>query len=149
CLLGHPAVAEALAVVRSEPKRLVAYVVPAPGPTLDPAELRRLVADALPDYMVPSTFVTLAALPLNANGKVDRRALPDPGPVAGTAYVEPRTEHERVLTDVWRAVLPVERVGVEDNFFELGGDSILSIQVVSRARQAGLEIASRDLFLHQ
>jgi amino acid adenylation domain-containing protein/non-ribosomal peptide synthase protein (TIGR01720 family) len=148
-LLAEPDVAEAVVVARQDPggpKRLVGYVVPAPGG--DPSRLRERLAATLPDYMVPAAFVTLAALPLNANAKVDRRALPDPAPEAGPDFVEPRTDAERALADIWRSVLRVPEVGVEDNFFSLGGDSILSIQVVSRARAAGLELTPRDLFAH-
>ncbi len=153
-LLRHDDVAEAVAVVRQEDlghQRLVAYLVPAPGATVSPAALRGIVGDALPDYMVPSAFVMLDELPLNPNGKLDRKALPAPD-VAGAlapGYVEPRTDGERILTGIWAEVLGVERVGVEDNFFELGGDSILSIQVVSRARRAGLDLMPRDVFRHQ
>src|SRR5439155_13593980 len=127
--------------------RLVAYLVRA-GSVEPPApELRALVAQTLPDYMVPAAFVTLEALPLNPNGKLDRRALPAPEfAAAASAYVAPRNDTERMLADIWAQVLRVERVGVEDNFFELGGDSILSIAVVSRARQAGLGLMPRDLF---
>jgi non-ribosomal peptide synthase protein (TIGR01720 family) len=101
--------------------------------------------------MVPSAFVTLDALPLSPNGKLDRKALPAPDLGAGVAgaYVAPRTEAEAVLAGIWAEVLGVDGVGVEDNFFELGGDSILSIQVVSRARQAGLRFVAKDLFLNQ
>ncbi|GHG32198.1 MULTISPECIES: non-ribosomal peptide synthetase [Amycolatopsis] len=141
-LSAHPDVTEAVVVARD--RRLVAYVVTAGKP-----DLRAWLQRDLPDYMVPSAFVTLDALPLSANGKVDRQALPEPAaePVAG--YVPPRTETERVLAEVWADVLGVPGVGVEDNFFELGGDSILSIQVVSRARRHGLALTPRDLFAHQ
>src|SRR2546427_12437212 len=99
--------------------------------------------------MVPSAFVVLDALPLSPNGKLDRRALPAPDPSAlmGAGYVAPRTDAERALAGIWAEVLGVAQVGVEDNFFELGGDSILSIQVVSRARAAfGVDISPRALF---
>ncbi|MGV9360692.1 amino acid adenylation domain-containing protein, partial [Amycolatopsis sp. NPDC003731] len=141
-LAAHPDVTETVVVARD--RRLVAYVVTAGKP-----DLRAWLQRDLPDYMVPSAFVTLDALPLSANGKVDRQALPEPAaqPVAG--YVPPRTETERVLAGVWADVLGVPGVGVEDNFFELGGDSILSIQVVSRARRHGLALTPRDLFAHQ
>ncbi|MDQ4031719.1 MAG: amino acid adenylation domain-containing protein, partial [Actinomycetota bacterium] len=149
----HQDVAEAVAVVREEDsghKRLVAYLVPTPGATTDPAMLRGFVAQVLPDYMVPAAFVVLDQLPLNPNGKLDRRALPVPnmGPALPSGYVEPRTKTERVLVDIWAEVLGVDRIGVESNFFELGGDSILSIQVVSRARKAGLSLLPRDVFRH-
>ncbi|HEY2194794.1 MAG TPA: non-ribosomal peptide synthase/polyketide synthase, partial [Actinomycetospora sp.] len=154
-LVQHPGVARALVVARGDrpdATRLVAYVVPAGG-TVPPAaaELRELLAGSLPDYMVPSAFVTLGELPLSPNGKLDRRALPapDPGVAVGAGYVAPRTETERALTRIWAEVLGVDPVGVEDNFFALGGDSILSIQVVSRARQAGFRLTSRDVFRHQ
>jgi len=154
-LLDHPEVADAVVVAREdEPgrKRLVAYLVPAAGAQLpDTADLRAFLAQTLPDYMVPSAFVTLDELPLSPNGKLDRKALPAPDLSAAHAggYVPPRTDAERTLAEIWAEVLGVEQVGVEDNFFELGGDSILSIQVVSRARAAGLSLMPRDLFLHQ
>ena len=152
-LLGHPEVAEAVVVAREDGgrKRLVAYVVPAPDRAPDPAELRAHLAQTLPDYMVPQAFVTLDRLPLSPNGKLDRRALPapDPAAAAGAGYVAPRTDAEATLAGIWSEVLGVAQVGVEDNFFELGGDSILSIGVVSRARQAGLSLMPKDLFVHQ
>jgi aryl carrier-like protein len=128
-------------------KRLVGYVVPRPGATVEPAGLRDFLAGSLPDYMVPSAIVVLDALPVSRNGKLDRRALPAPEWSSGEAgQVAPRTDAERTLAGIWAEVLGVARVGVEDNFFELGGDSILSIQVASRARQAGVNIMPRDLF---
>ncbi|MCQ0024994.1 condensation domain-containing protein [Streptomyces somaliensis DSM 40738] len=101
--------------------------------------------------MVPAAVVLLDELPLNANGKLDRAALPQPShdALAGAAYVEPRTATERLLAGIWAELLGVERVGAEDNFFELGGDSILSIQLVSRARKAGLDLTSKDVFVRQ
>ncbi|HEX9314155.1 MAG TPA: amino acid adenylation domain-containing protein, partial [Actinomycetota bacterium] len=155
-LRNHPEVGEAVVVAREEQgsshRRLVAYVVAArDGEAPEGPALRAFLGETLPDYMVPSAFVALDALPLNPNGKLDRRALPAPDPGAGAAagYLAPRTETEAVLAGIWAEVLGAERVGVEDNFFELGGDSILSIQVVSRARQAGLSLMPRDLFVHQ
>ncbi|MGH3786274.1 MAG: amino acid adenylation domain-containing protein, partial [Pseudonocardiaceae bacterium] len=152
-LLRHPDIAEAVAIIRNENSGLpclVAYVVPTRGAALDAASpaLRGFLRQMLPDYMVPSAFVTLDALPLKPNGKLDRGALPTPDwdLVVGRDYVAPRTYVERELARVWGEVLGVERVGVEDNFFSLGGDSILSIQVVSRARQAGLQLTSKDMF---
>ncbi|MDN3054833.1 non-ribosomal peptide synthase/polyketide synthase [Streptomyces sp. SRF1] len=133
-------------------KRLVGYVVPAPGASPTAASLREALGRILPPHMVPSAFAVLDALPLTAHGKVDRRALPDPDPApaaSGAGHVAPRTPVERRLAEVWADVLGLERVGVADNFFDLGGDSILSIQVVSRARQAGLRITTKDLFGHQ
>ncbi|WP_312156582.1 amino acid adenylation domain-containing protein, partial [Pseudomonas sp.] len=104
----------------------------------------------LPDYMVPAHLVLLVQLPLMGNGKLDRRALPAPDlEQAQQHYQAPANELEAQLAQVWCEVLNVARVGVQDNFFELGGDSILSIQVVSRARQLGLQFTPRDLFQHQ
>ncbi|MDQ2789723.1 MAG: amino acid adenylation domain-containing protein, partial [Actinomycetota bacterium] len=150
----HDDVAEVVVVVQAEKsghKRLVAYLVPVPGAAMDPAALRRFVSRVLPDHMVPAAFVSLAKLPLNPNGKLDRRALPAPewGSAEGAVYLAPRNPVEQVVTEIWAEVLGVPRVGVEDNFFALGGDSILSIQVVARAARAGLRMRSRDIFLHQ
>ncbi|MFD8522277.1 non-ribosomal peptide synthase/polyketide synthase [Streptomyces capillispiralis] len=152
-LTAHPAIAEAVvSVSRHEGrKRLVAHLVPASDAVVPPsAELRAHMAAELPDYMVPAAFVTLAELPLTANGKVDRRRLPEPewSAAAGPAHRAPRTEAERVLAGIWAELLGVERVGLDDHFFMLGGDSIVSIQVVSRARTAGLALTPRDLFRH-
>ena len=100
--------------------------------------------------MVPGDVQVLDALPLTANGKVDRRALPRPdAPVTAAGYVAPRTAAEQAITAIWADVLGVDQVGIHDNFFELGGDSILSIQIASRARQADLSLESQDVFLHQ
>src|SRR5438105_1430204 len=111
--------------------------------------LRAHVAGLLPDYMVPSGFVLLERLPLTPNGKLDRRALPAPvlrGSVEGRG---PRTPQEEILCGLFAEVLGLGRLGIEDNFFELGGDSIVSIQLVSRARKAGLAISPRAVFQHQ
>ncbi|HEY5835638.1 non-ribosomal peptide synthase/polyketide synthase [Streptomyces sp.] len=154
-LTRHEAVAQAVAHVwrdAADRKRLVAYLVPARGAVPPEAgELSGFLADVLPDYMVPSAYVPLDRLPLNATGKVDRRALPEPDPQAGAArgYTAPRTPVETGLAGIWSDVLGLDQIGVHDNFFELGGDSILSIQVVSRARQAGLYLTTKDLFTHQ
>ncbi|MEU4626609.1 non-ribosomal peptide synthase/polyketide synthase [Actinoplanes sp. NPDC023801] len=155
-LAAHPDLVQAVVAAREDRpgvKRLVGYVVPAAGtPAPDTAQLRSFLARTLPDHLIPAAFVTLERLPVTANGKVDRRALPAPGrETAGTAagYVAPRTDIERRLAGIWSDVLGLDRVGVHDNFFDSGGDSILSIQVVSRARQAGLHLTARDLFTRQ
>jgi aryl carrier-like protein len=125
--------------------RLVAYLVPADG--FDRAALTAYLTGLLPDYMVPSAFVCLDALPLTRNGKVDRRALPSPGPVAEVGYVAPRGDVERALAGIWADVLGRPRVGVHDNYFDLGGDSILAIQIVSRLRTVfGGELSPRAVF---
>ena len=150
-LAAQPGVAQAAVVVREEtsgPKRLVGYAV---GDGLSAGDLRAGLAAVLPEYMVPSAIVLLPALPLTANGKLDRRALPAPSLEAFATgdHIAPRTPTERKLAEVWAALLGLERVGAEDNFFELGGDSILSIQLVSRARKAGLVFTSKDVFVRQ
>ncbi|MBD8557406.1 non-ribosomal peptide synthetase [Pseudomonas fluorescens] len=151
-LLEHEAVREAVVLAVDAPsgKQLVAYLVSdAEHAALRDALKARLKAQ-LPDYMVPAHLIVLQSMPLTANGKLDRRALPEPDPEANRqAYVAPRSELEHSLAAIWCAVLNVEQVGLDDNFFELGGDSILSIQVVSRARQAGIHFSPRDLFQHQ
>ncbi|WP_443678497.1 AMP-binding enzyme, partial [Plantactinospora endophytica] len=126
-LLEHDGVRDAVvvAVGAASDKRLVAYCVPADG-VLDVAGLTAHVSARLPEYMVPAVFVSLDALPLNANGKVDRRALPDPDTAAldaGPVFVGPRTEVEERIASVWREVLGLERVGVTESFFDLGGHS--------------------------
>ncbi|HSF42975.1 MAG TPA: amino acid adenylation domain-containing protein, partial [Thermoanaerobaculia bacterium] len=136
-LFALPGVRQAVVLAREG--RLVAYVVG----DAEAAELRPSLSERLPDYMVPAAFVALEALPLTVNGKVDRKALLAMGTAPGlegaaSGYVAPRTREEEILAAVWAQVLRVPRVGVTDNFFELGGDSILSVQIVARARQAGL-----------
>jgi amino acid adenylation domain-containing protein/non-ribosomal peptide synthase protein (TIGR01720 family) len=147
---GHPSVSEAVVVVREDARRarhLVAYAV-TPG-AVDPAELRRHAAQALPDHMVPAAIVPLERLPLLPNGKLDRAALPAPDYAAAGTGRAPSTDRERLLCRVFGDVLGVAEVGVDDDFFALGGDSIISIQLVSRARAAGLAIRPRDLFRHR
>ena len=151
-LQAHPDVREAAAVVRQDnpgQKRLAAYVVPRDGASCDADVLIRLLREQLPEPMVPSVIVTLPALPRSVNGKIDRQALPQPEQGTTKGWTEPRTPTEAQLAAVWAEVLGVERVGVHDNFFELGGDSILSLQVVSRAKTQGLPLTPRHLFQHQ
>ncbi|MFE2531488.1 non-ribosomal peptide synthase/polyketide synthase [Streptomyces sp. NPDC059371] len=146
-LTGHETVAHAAVVAREQ--RLVAYVVPAPGHAPDPAGLRTHLAALLPDHMVPAAVITLDALPLTPNGKLDRRALPAPDFAAATTGTLPRTTREAELCGLFADVLGLERVGVEDDFFSLGGDSIVAMQLVARARAAGLAISPRDVFRHK
>ncbi|WP_028695082.1 non-ribosomal peptide synthetase [Pseudomonas cremoricolorata] len=131
--------------------QLVAYVVPAlAGVELAPQQLKAELRESLPDYMLPSLFVNLPALPLSPNGKVERKALPAPHlAVEGQARQAPETPMQQRLAEIWQALLKRQDIGIDDNFFELGGDSIISIQVVSRARQAGIHITPRDVFLQQ
>ncbi|CAH0229002.1 non-ribosomal peptide synthetase [Pseudomonas carnis] len=151
-LLEHDAVREAVVLALDAPsgKQLVAYLVSDAEHAALRDALKAHLKAQLPDYMVPAHLIVLQSMPLTANGKLDRRALPEPDPEANRqAYVAPRSELEHSLAAIWCAVLNVEQVGLDDNFFELGGDSILSIQVVSRARQAGIHFSPRDLFQHQ
>ncbi|MBC6448012.1 non-ribosomal peptide synthetase [Actinokineospora xionganensis] len=136
---AHPSVARSAVAARGP--RLVGYLVP--NGVIDIEAVRAYLAERLPDYLVPAAFVVLDALPLTVNGKRDTTALPDPED--GTRE-EPSTDAERVLCEVYADVLGIRTVSVDDNFFTLGGDSILSIQVVSRARAAGLLIRPRDVF---
>jgi amino acid adenylation domain-containing protein/non-ribosomal peptide synthase protein (TIGR01720 family) len=141
-LAGAPDVVEAAVVVRDG--KLVAYVTPG---TADTTALRAAAAAKLPEHMVPSAIVPLPELPLTTSGKLDRRALPDPGyaaPVA--AYVAPGTATEQVVADVWAEVLELPRVGVSDNFFVIGGDSLLSLRVTARVNAAfSLDLTPRDV----
>jgi amino acid adenylation domain-containing protein len=119
--------------------RLVAYIVPERRPAPSGVELRGILGRALPDYMLPAAFVELEALPLNPNGKVDRRTLPDPPsvrPELATPYVAPRTPLEALLAGIWAEVLGLDRVGVDDRFLDLGGDSLLAARVAARVRDA-------------
>jgi amino acid adenylation domain-containing protein len=154
-LASHPAVKAAVVVVRTETadeKLLVAYVVPRPGRRVPLGELRGYLQERLPDYMIPATFVLLERLPLTPNGKIDRQALPAPDtarPEMDEDYVAPRNKLEAVLASIWSNVLRVERVGVHDNFFDLGGDSMRSVQVISQARERGLDFSVQQLFQKQ
>jgi len=154
-LLRHAAVREAVVVAREDvagDKRLVAYVVAAPGATPTGEELRRHAVEHLPAHMIPAAIVQLDMLPLTVNGKVNRRALPVPeyGQAGGRAeYVRPRTATEEMLADIWRELLKIERVSVADNFFDLGGHSLLATRMVSRVRAAmQVELPLRTVFEH-
>ncbi len=140
-------------------QQLVAYVVPLEGGLIEAdaevqnafrSALKSRLQTVLPEYMIPAQYVLLVSLPLTPNDKLDRKALPavEVSAFQG-AYEAPRTELERQLAEVWQSVLGVEQVGLNDNFFELGGDSIISLQVVSRARQRGIHFTPKDVFQHQ
>ncbi|MCG8313833.1 MAG: amino acid adenylation domain-containing protein, partial [Pseudomonadales bacterium] len=132
-------------------KRLVAYIIPQQDEELITAELKTELKSTLPDYMIPSAFVVMDVFPVTANGKLDRKALPKPELENEDAAerVAPRSEKEIALADIWCQVLNLEEVGVYDNFFELGGDSILSIQITSRAKIAGLHLTTKQIFENQ
>jgi non-ribosomal peptide synthase protein (TIGR01720 family) len=147
-----PHVRDTIVIVREDErgKRLVAYMVLDPEKTESSLDL---IGDhlrrQLPDYMIPAAFVTLAQLPLTPNGKIDRRALPAPDTQRHEAVIAPRNSTESTLLTIWQDVLRQKSIGVTDNFFHIGGDSILSIQIVARARDAGLRITPKSLFQHQ
>uniref|UniRef100_UPI0005672852 condensation domain-containing protein n=1 Tax=Sciscionella sediminilitoris TaxID=1445613 RepID=UPI0005672852 len=130
-------------------KRLVAYVVAADGGTVDAAAVRAHVAEKLPGYMVPAAIVVLPELPLTANDKIDRDALPAPEYTADANGREPRTPREELLCGLFAEILGIDHVTIDDNFFDLGGDSITTIQFASRARSSGLTVSARDLFENQ
>jgi myxalamid-type nonribosomal peptide synthetase MxaA len=149
----HPEVRESLVLVREDrvgDKRLVAYVVSTPEHKLKINDLRHFIEDKLPKYMIPSAFVTLDALPLNPNGKIDRFALPEPNTTPlelDEVFVAPRTPTEKVLAEIFAQVLEVEQVGVYDNFFELGGHSLLVTKLVAQLlKKFEIEVTVIDLF---
>ena len=147
-LRALPGVAEAEVIARATDDgrmQLLGYVVPPRGEQADSEALRSQLAAALPDYMVPAAIVALDALPLTANGKIDRRALPAPQSAGETGFDAPQGETEQTLAEVWAQVLRVEQVGRHDNFFQIGGDSILALQIIARARKRGLRLTPRQL----
>jgi aspartate racemase len=143
-LTAHPDVASAAVVVRDG--RLIGYVVPGGDAEPDEQTLRKHVTAALPEHMVPAAFVTVAVLPLTPNGKLDAAALPAPDFAAAATGRAPATAREELLCTLFAEVLGLPRVGADDSFFALGGDSIMSLQLVSRARRAGLVFSPRDVF---
>ncbi|WP_277820323.1 amino acid adenylation domain-containing protein [Streptomyces alfalfae] len=147
-LAGCPGVREAVAMVREDTpgrRRLIGYAAADPR-AVDGRTVRAYAAGVLPEHMVPTAVVVLDALPLTANGKLDRAALPAPDFAERVSGREPRTETERILCDLFAEMLRLDRVGADDGFFELGGDSISSMQLVSRARRAGLVMTPRHVF---
>ncbi|BCL80831.1 hypothetical protein ccbrp13_32960 [Ktedonobacteria bacterium brp13] len=155
-LQEHPAVGDTVVTVQNDAAgrpRLVAFVVPRERETqIESDILRDYLQAKLPAYMVPSAFIVLAELPLTQNGKVDRDALLrlyDSSMLPTQSFVAPHTDNERTLASIWTSVLGSKQVGIHDNFFALGGDSILSIQVIARARQVGLHLTTKQLFQYQ
>jgi hypothetical protein len=155
-LASHPQVKEAVVIAREDTpgrKQLAAYLVlrsesPAGAKTLA-AELRDYLEESLPDYMVPSFFEVLPAIPKTPTGKINRKALPRPSGPSTTPerpYVAPRDETETKLAEIWQQVLGREKVGIHDQIFEIGGDSLLIFQITARANQAGLPLALRQVF---
>jgi amino acid adenylation domain-containing protein len=152
-LLKHSQINEAVVVAmdnRAGDKRLVAYVVPAGQPPPSASELRSFLEEKLPDYMIPSAFVMLDALPLNSIGKVDRQALPVPDssrPQLDVAYAAPRSSIEEKLVELWEEILDLRPIGIHDNFFDLGGHSLAGASLISRLNRIfGLDLAVRVLF---
>jgi amino acid adenylation domain-containing protein/non-ribosomal peptide synthase protein (TIGR01720 family) len=155
-LAAHPAVGEAAVVVDgrgADGKRLVAFVAVAAEEKAELRELRSWLQERLPPWMIPAVVLTVSDLPLTPNGKVDRRVLEalaaEAHPEATGEAAPPRTDLERRLAEVWAEVLRLDRVGIHDNFFALGGDSLLAIQIASRAGRAGVPLTLRQLFAHQ
>ena len=152
---SHPDVREAAATAREDSagdRRLVAYVVAEQGSGLQPEALREYLGEKLPDYMIPSAFLMLDALPLTSNGKLDRKALPAPEglrPQLEVVYAAPQTEDELTIATIWREALGLERVGIEDNFFDLGGHSLLLVRVSRKLQEAfGRDVPVIELFKH-
>ena len=152
-LAGHEGVREAAVLALRDPaqdKRLVAYVAADPRRPPTVPELRRYLGQRLPDYMVPAAFVFLDRLPLNRSGKVDRRALPDPGsarPELEQPYVAPATPIEKTVAELWSELLAIERIGAHDNLFELGGHSLLATRMLARLDQSfATELSISELF---
>ncbi|HEX7181707.1 MAG TPA: amino acid adenylation domain-containing protein, partial [Thermoanaerobaculia bacterium] len=149
-LRSYPGVREAVVLLRSSDGRgpqLVAYVAGDDPAAQEAGELRRFLAEKLPDYMVPSAFVALESLPLGPNGKIDRAALPAPPDLEVTGGASPQTSHEELLSGIWSSILGLPHVGIHDDFFGLGGHSLLATQMVSRMREVlGVEIPLRAIF---
>jgi amino acid adenylation domain-containing protein len=141
-LARHPSVEQAVVMAREDLPgdiRLVAYIIPSAGVNISAGELRLLLGEALPAYMIPAAFVSLVAFPLTPNGKLDRKALPAPdasGRETDVAPVEPRSETERVLERIWRQALGLERIDARANFFDVGGHSLLAVRVIGELNKA-------------
>ena len=153
----HPQVLDTLVMACGWPggtdQRLVAYVIPQdPGTAPAAATLRAFLRERVAEVMIPSAFVPLDVFPLSVNGKIDRKALPEPAwqrDAESAAYRAPGDALERELIALWSRILRVELVGIDDNYFDLGGDSIISIRLVAAAQRAGLALSPRDIFQHQ
>ena len=154
-LAKHPGVRRAVVMARDDDGsglRIVAYLVPSGSESPGVDALREHLGRTLPEFMMPAAFVPLTELPLNPNGKVDRKRLPAPDVTqmrSRQEYVAPRTKEEQILAELWEEVLGIDAIGIKDNFFHLGGDSIRSIEVRARARRHGLDFSIADVFQHQ
>ncbi len=152
-LLGNEKVKNVAVILREDKpgvQRLVAYIEAGSSETIQTDELKKFVRRSLPEYMIPQSFVFMNELPKTPNGKIDKNALPEPeSTFAGNNIVQPRNEVEKILLEIWKQLLGVREIGINDNFFELGGDSIISIQIISRASQSGIKLSPKQMFLHQ
>jgi acyl carrier protein len=153
-IASHPRVRQAVVIVdgEGERRRLLACVVAQGGEAPEPADLRLHLAGRLPEYMIPTAWLAVPALPLTGNGKVDRKALLErskalePRTAGAAGYVAPRSTLERGIAEVWQEVLGVAKVGLQDNFFDLGGHSLLLVQVQVRLQERlGREVSMTDL----
>ncbi|MFT3709007.1 MAG: amino acid adenylation domain-containing protein [Archangium sp.] len=153
-LAEHATIKQAVVIVREDKpgdQRLVGYLINKSGEEANENELRKHLRARLPDYMIPQHFMTLEALPLTPNGKIDRRALPPPTALARDAddYVPPRNDSEKLVAEIWKVALKVEKVGLHDNFFNLGGHSLLSLSVLSQLEaKTGTRLSPRMLLLN-
>ncbi|MGD9488076.1 MAG: amino acid adenylation domain-containing protein [Calditrichaceae bacterium] len=150
-LLLHDEVEEAIVMSKEVAgnRQLIAYIVPADRDKVSTEQLKAYLKSTLPDYMIPAMFMFLDKMPVAATGKVDRKSLPEPEISRSdlkTGYIAPGSEREEILVKIWRELLGIDKIGIKDNFFELGGDSILSIQAIARAKNAGLILSPRQLF---
>ncbi|WP_440055540.1 amino acid adenylation domain-containing protein [Pseudoalteromonas sp. T1lg65] len=147
-LSAQPGVKQAVVIdiEQTNGKALAAYIVTEPNEAFSITDCKLTLASELPEYMVPSSFTVVDQIPLTGNGKLDRKALPEPTLTAENQYIAPRTELEATLCEVWQQVLGLEQVGIEDNFFQIGGDSIVSIQLVSRLREAEIRVQAKEIF---
>lgn len=153
-LRGLDAVREAAVTARqtaSSDRQIIGYVAPKPGATINPHELRLQLKQRLPEYMIPTHFVPIEAVPLTPNGKIDYRLLPAPQelhPEREKGYVAPRDPVEELLAKIWAEVLGVEKVGIHDNFFDLGGHSLMCLQIINQLHKAGLWVTAPQFFQH-
>ncbi|HEX2868126.1 MAG TPA: amino acid adenylation domain-containing protein, partial [Ignavibacteriales bacterium] len=148
-LKQHSAVKEALVLKHKAEEKLVAYLIPKNENTPELKEMRQYLKMRVPAYMVPSIFMFIEQFPLTVNGKIDRKKLPEPKlerTEMTSGYLAPASEAELLMTSIWQSVLNIDHIGVTDNFFELGGDSIISIQLVARANDAGFRLTPKDIF---
>lgn len=153
-LLQHKNVSEATIIVREDKpgnQRLAAYIVTKDADAISSNEYKNYLRASLPEYMIPAVFVELEKLPLTPNGKVDKKSLPVPefSKADDNTFVAPKLPAEEILAGIWSEVLGLDKVGVNDNFFELGGDSIISIQIISKANQMGIKLTPRQIFRYQ